>query len=175
MRYVGRAMLFAGVMCFATLGFAQRPAGGMGRPSGVGAPSNVGRPSDVGPSGTGPSANANGHSSSAVGAKSPTTLLSDNKNLNTALTNALAKSGITVSDLQSTCSPFKNLGQCIAALHVSKNLGISFDELRDKMLAPKGSLGKAIQQVDPNVKAKAESKKANKQANQDIKEAQSES
>ena len=36
------------------------------------------------------------------------------------------------------------------------------------------NLGKAIQQLDPNVKAKAESKKA-KQAKQDIKAAQSQS
>ena len=37
------------------------------------------------------------------------------------------------------------------------------------------NLGKAIQQLDPNVKAKAESKKATKQAKQDIKAAQSQS
>lgn len=36
-------------------------------------------------------------------------------------------------------------------------------------------LGKAIQQLDPNVKAKSESEKATKQAKQDLKTAQSQS
>jgi hypothetical protein len=92
----------------------------------------------------------------------------------------LAKAGVTVPecDLQSACSGFKNLGQCIAALHVAKNLDVQggFDALKGKMTG-KGAvnLGKAIQQLDPNVKAKAESKKATKQANEDFKAAQSQS
>jgi hypothetical protein len=178
----GYAMVMAGVLCFASLGFAQRPGGGMGRPSGAGAPGSVGRPSDVGPGTMGRSSDVgpNGHSSSAIGSQSPTTLLQNNSHLNTALTNALAKAGVTVpgGDLQSACSGFKNLGQCVAALHVAKNLDIpgGFDALKDKMMG-KGAvnLGKAIQQLDPNVKAKAESKKATKQAKQDIKAAQSQS
>jgi hypothetical protein len=172
---LGRAMLVTGVLCFATLGFAQRPGGGVGRPSGVGAPSGVGRPSDAGSGSMGRSADAGVGHGNAVGSQSPTALLKDNPKLDTALTQALGKSGISVADLQSTCSKFKNLGQCIAALHVSKNLGISFDDLRDKMLAPKGSLGKGIQDLKHDADAKAEVKKANKQAKQDIKDAQSES
>jgi hypothetical protein len=172
---LGRAMLVMGVLCFATLGFAQRPGSGIGRPSGVGAPSGVGRPSDNSPGSMGrPSDLGVGHRN-AVGSQSPATLLKDNPKLDTALTKALGKSGISVADLQSTCSKFKNLGQCISALHVAKNLDISFDDLRDKMLVPKGSLGKAIQDLKQNVDAKAEVKKANKQAKQDINEAQSES
>lgn len=178
----GRAMLMAGIVCFATLGSAQRPAGGMGRPSGVGAPGSVGRPSDVGPGSTGRSSEMGPGASSSrpIGSGSPTTLLHNNSNLNTALTNALSKSGVTVpgNDLQSACSGFKNLGQCIAALHVAKNLDIpgGFDALKDKMTG-KGAvnLGKAIQQLDPNVKAKSESKKATKQAKQDLKTAKSQS
>jgi hypothetical protein len=121
-----------------------------------------------------------GRSSTGVGSQSPTTLLGNNSHLNTALTNALAKAGVSVpgKDLLSACDGFKNLGQCVAVLHVAKNLDIpgGFDALKAKMTG-KGAvnLGKAIQQLDPNVKAKAESRKANNQAKQDIKTAQSES
>jgi hypothetical protein len=176
-----RAMLMGGVLCFASFGFAQRP-GGMGRPSGVGAPSDVGRPSDVGAGSVGRSSDMGpgGRSSNAIGSQSPTTLLQKNSHLDSALTNALSKASVPVpgNDLQSACSGFKNLGQCVAALHVAKNLDIpgGFDALKAKMTGTGAvNLGKAIQQLDPNVKAKAESKKANKQAKQDIKTAQSES
>jgi|SRR6516225_507695 hypothetical protein len=91
------------------------------------------------------------------------------------------------------CTGFKNLGQCVAAAHVSKNLDISFACLRFDMTgqAPaKGSncpatastsgtagksmsLGKAIQALSPTSDGKVEAKKATKQANQDINESSS--
>jgi hypothetical protein len=60
-----------------------------------------------------------------MGSHSPTTVL-DNSKMNSSLTNALSKSGISVpgGNLQSACSGFKNLGQCVAAIHVAKNLDI---------------------------------------------------
>ena len=81
------------------------------------------------------------------------------------------------------CTGFKNLGQCVAAAHVSKNLHISFDCLRSDMtgIAPQGtscpagtgtksmSLGKAIRTLDPSADQKAESKKGQTQAQRDIK------
>ncbi|SRR6266705_1807013 len=79
---------------------------------------------------------------------------------------------------QQACSGFKNLGQCVAAVHVSHNLGISFVDMKAKMLGTSGtasapakpeSLGKAIQELKPAANATAESKKANKQAEQDMK------
>jgi hypothetical protein len=151
--------------------FAQH---GGGRPAGVGpgstgAPAGVGsgtsgRPSDPGSAGV-------GHSGITSG--SPTSVL-DNTHATNALTNALAKSGVTIpgGDLKSTCSTFKNLGQCIAALHVAKNLNLTFSDLQTKMASE--SLGKAIQDLGgPNVNAKSEAKKANKQASQDLSTAQS--
>ncbi len=89
-------------------------------------------------------------------------------------------SGLAGMPAQQACSGFKNLGQCVAAAHVSKNLGIAFTDLKDKMLGLNAdgtvsstskpmSLGKAIQSLDPQVDAKAEAKKANKQADDDIK------
>ena len=166
------------VLAFGVSAFAQHGAAGAGggRPTGVGpgsaAPSGVGagtsgRPTDVGPSGM-------GHSS--MGSQSPSTVLENGK-LNTSLTNALAKSGISVpgGNLKTACSGFKNLGQCIAAMHVAKNLNLSFDDLRNKMSGSNSeNLGKAIQDLGgPNVNGKSEAKKANKQANQDINAAES--
>jgi hypothetical protein len=81
------------------------------------------------------------------------------------------------------CSGFKNLGQCVAAAHVSKNLGISFGCLKSDVTGqaaqgtscPAGtgtksmSLGKAIQTLDPKADQKAESKKGESQATKDLK------
>jgi hypothetical protein len=166
------SLTFAAMLAFSVSAFAQHGAAGAGRPSGVGpgttgAPSGVssgssGRPADVGSTGL-------GHSN--LGAQSPITVL-DNGKLTTSLTNALAKSGISVpgGDLKTACSGFKNLGQCIAAMHVAKNLNLSFSDLQNKMTGSNSeNLGKAIQDLGgPNVKAKGEAKKANKQANQDL-------
>ena len=59
----------------------------------------------------------------------------------------------------------------MAALHVSHNLNIPFDQLKGKMTGkPPISLGKAIHELDPNVDAKAETKKAQHQAKKDIRE-----
>jgi hypothetical protein len=114
-----------------------------------------------------------------MGSQSPTTVL-DNRKLDSSLTNALSKSGISVpgGNLKTACSGFKTLGLCIAAMHVAKNLDIpgGFDALKDKMTSANGvSLGKAIQELSPNANAKAESKKANKQANHDIGSVESQS
>jgi hypothetical protein len=85
---------------------------------------------------------------------------------------------------QAACSNFKNLGQCVAAAHVSKNLRISFTCLKDNMTgtpaantdgcpagtgSSKQTLGKSIQSLSPTSDPKTESKKATQQANQDLK------
>src|SRR5215470_15177359 len=93
-------------------------------------------------------------------------------------------SSLTGESATDACAGFKNLGQCVAAAHVSKNLGISFDCLKDEMTgtAPtdpktcptgtgtngKMSLGKSIQTLDPNADQKTESKKAENEAQQDL-------
>lgn len=85
---------------------------------------------------------------------------------------------LTGMDAQTACSGFKNLGQCVAAAHVSKNLGLTFTDLKDKMLALNAdgtanttakpmSLGKAITALDPQADSKTEVKKANQQAEGD--------
>jgi hypothetical protein len=73
------------------------------------------------------------------------------------------------SNLQTAASGFKNLGQFVAAVHVSHNLGIPFDQLKAKMLGPPSeSLGKAIHDLKPTANAKAETKKAESEARQDL-------
>lgn len=94
---------------------------------------------------------------------------------------------LTGMPAQQACSGFKNLGQCVAAGHVSKNLGISFACLKADMTGqapsqgsscPAGtgsksmSLGKAIQTLRPGANHKLEARKAEKQADQDMKEAE---
>ena len=82
------------------------------------------------------------------------------------------------------CTGFKNVGQCVAAAHVSKNLGMNFYCLRQAMTGtpagtsapPSGcttsgsmSLGKAIQKLDPQADSRTESKKASHEAEEDLK------
>jgi hypothetical protein len=175
------SLALAAMLAFGLSAFAQHGGGGMGsRPAGTGpgsagAPSgigsgNAGRPSDVG---------STRMSHSTMGSQSPATALNNSK-LDSSLTKALSKSGISVpgGSLKTACSGFKTLGQCIAAMHVAKNLDISggFDALKDKMTGSNAvSLVKAIQELSPNANAKSESKKAGKQANQDMSAAESQS
>jgi hypothetical protein len=92
-------------------------------------------------------------------------LLTQNTKLSSKLQSLLPAG----TDLQTASSGFKNLGQFVAAAHVSHNLGISFDSLKAKLVAG-DTLGKAIHELNPNVEGKAEAKKANKQAQEDLKE-----
>src|ERR1051326_3761561 len=74
------------------------------------------------------------------------------------------------TDLNAAASGFKNLGQFVAAVHVSHNLGIPFDQLKSKMLGPPSeSLGKAISQLKPDANTKTETKKAENEAKDDMK------
>jgi hypothetical protein len=85
-------------------------------------------------------------------------------------------------DLKTAADGFKNEGQFIAALHVSKNLGIPFDQLKAKMVGTAAtattaatspeSLGKAIHDLKPTLPAadvKKEADKAVDQAKEDEK------
>jgi hypothetical protein len=54
------------------------------------------------------------------------------------------------TDLNTAASGFRNLGQFVAALNVSNNLGIPFTELKTRMVDQKMSLGQAIQDARPS-------------------------
>jgi len=72
------------------------------------------------------------------------------------------------TDLKTAASGFKNEGQFIAALHVSKNLNIPFADLKAKMTGTSPeSLGGAIHTLKPSISesdAKKEAEKAEKEA-----------
>jgi hypothetical protein len=158
-------------LALATVSFLGSSAYPQGRPAGAGKPSGVGSPSSgAGASsahGSAPSAEGGNASSNApASASSPSSVLSRNSSLSGALTNALGKSGITVTDLASTCSPFKTLGQCVAALHINHKFpGCALTDLSGAK-----SLGAGIHGCNPQADAKTEARNANKQANQEIKE-----
>jgi hypothetical protein len=72
------------------------------------------------------------------------------------------------TNLQTASAGFKNLGQFVAAVHVSHNLSIPFDQLKLRLTGPEPvSLGKAIQELKPGVNAAAEVKRAEAQARKD--------
>jgi hypothetical protein len=133
-----------------------------------------GPPSGMGSSGRSSSGmGSSGRSSSDHGAPtsqqskkpSPEQLLNQNTKLSSNL-QKLLPAGTTP---QQACTGFKNLGQCVAAIHVSHNLGIPFSDLQAKMTGSKPeSLGKAIQDLKPEANVRAEKKKAEKQAKNDI-------
>jgi hypothetical protein len=92
--------------------------------------------------------------------------------------------------LEDACASFRQLSDCVAALHVSHNLKIKFNCLKwdvtgvqpgsgnvSSCSAPEGgkavSLAKAIQLLKPTADARAEAKSAERRAHEDIKDAES--
>ena len=147
----------------ATFWIANTPAFAQhGRPASPGA---------VAPSTHGGASSEESHASSRPTTipSSPDSVLSRNKHLSDALTEALAKSGIKVSNLSDTCKPFKTLGQCIAALHINHK----FSNCSLSQLAAAKSLGAGIQACRPEADGKAEARGATKQAEQDMKDSNS--
>jgi hypothetical protein len=72
--------------------------------------------------------------------------------------------------LEQASAGFKNEGQFIAALHVSRNLDIPFAQLQSEMTGKDhDSLGKAIHDLKPGVDAKAAAKTAEQEADTDLK------
>lgn len=160
------ALAFVAVAAFSALPvYAQHGGGhGGGPPAGVGASMGSAHSSSASAHGNSSnSGHANGQSTS--GGKTPGQLLSQNTNLSNKLKGLLPPG----TDLQAAADGFKNLGQFVAAVHVSHNLGIPFDQLKAKMIGPPPeSLGKAIHALKPDVDSKVESTKANDQAKHDM-------
>jgi len=91
-----------------------------------------------------------------VEGKTPEQLLSQNTKLSARLQSLLPAG----ASPQAAASGFKNLGQFVAAVHVSHNLSISFSQIKAEMAGSGMSLGKAIHQLNPNVNPKSELKRA---------------
>ena len=155
------AVLAALALAFATPAFAQRSHPGGGPPSGRG-------PGSDGNTGASHSTAGDTHADMSHG--SPSDVLSHN----TAIGGKIKS--LTGQDAQTACNGFKNIGQCVAAAHVAKNLDIpgGFDALKAKVTGGGSmNLGKAIASLAPDADAKAEAKKANRQASDDLKETSS--
>jgi hypothetical protein len=73
----------------------------------------------------------------------------------------------TGTNLSSAATGFKNMGDFVAAAHVSHNLGIPFADLKGQMLSGK-SLGQAIHELKPDVDFKSEASQAQKEAKKTI-------
>jgi hypothetical protein len=123
----------------------------------------------------------------ASGPRAPAELLTQNKQLASKLSGLLPPG----TDLPTAVSGFKNLGQFVAAVHVSKNLDIPFAQLKCTELATKAacttttgtktvtmtvpskssSLGQAIHSLKPSLSAtdsNTAAKQGRKQADSDI-------
>jgi hypothetical protein len=82
--------------------------------------------------------------------------INDNPALKTKVTSVL--NGM---DLKTAVTGFKNDGQFMAAVNVSKNLGIPFADLKAKMMGPPHeSLGQAIHDLKPTITEDAAKKDA---------------
>ena len=152
------AMTFA----FSSPALAQRGHGG-GPPPGHG-------PNAGNSTGGGPSSNAMNHTD--MSHASPDTVLIHN----TAIAGKIKV--LTGEDAATACNGFKNLGQCMAAAHVAKNLNVTggFAALKAKVTGTGAmSLGKAIKALEPSANAKSEVKKANQQTSDDMREVEANS
>ena len=79
------------------------------------------------------------------------TRLRENPDLASKLQGMLP-AGMNVEDAS---NGFKNFGQFVAAVHVSKNLGIPFDQLKGAVITNHMSLGDAIHALKPEVTEEA--------------------
>jgi hypothetical protein len=159
-------------------------------PGGFGSHAPLGAPGADAGKGHGSAHDATTGGSKDAGRKTPDELLTQNTKLSDNLSNLLNKMGLkTVNGTpltpQEACANFRNLGQCVAAIHVANNNGIDFNKLAcDMTLKPvatstcpagtatgtKGiSLGASIDALKPGTNGKTEAQKAVTQANQDVK------
>ena len=140
-------------------------SGSHGRPATPGAQGQAHRPdNDHATAGHGKSGD---HATATTGRPAVSDQLARNTNLMTRL-QALFPAG---TDLKTEASQFRNLGQFVAAAHVSHNLDIPWTDMKAKMTGDHAvSLGKAIQDLKPQADAKAEADKATKQADTEIKD-----
>ncbi len=91
---------------------------------------------------------------------------------------ALPKNPKLVAKLQGQLPPgmtveqaalgFKNQGQFVAAVNVSRNLGIPFADLKTSMVDNQLSLGQSIQRLKPLADADAEAARAFRLANEQL-------
>ena len=79
------------------------------------------------------------------------------------------------TNLDAAANGFKNMGQFVAAVHVSHNLNIPFDQLKEKMVTDHKSLGGAIRELKPDMTKDAANDEARKAVTQAKEETKSQS
>jgi hypothetical protein len=160
-------LTLAAMACFAALPALAQHGGGHGGGSSSGHGGDSGHSDSHSASSHGSEADEHGHGGHG-GHGNLSAKLAHNPALAAKL-QALLPPG---TNLNAAAQGFKNLGQFVAALHVSQNLGIPFDQLKAKLTGPGAeSLGKAIQDLKPGVDAKAAVKLADKEAKADLHDA----
>lgn len=115
--------------------------------------------------------------------------LAGNSEMEQKLTTQLQAELPSRTRLRDACAQFKGLDECVAGLHVSRNLKIKFNCLKWDMtgMKPAGdiksceapsrekgmSLSRAIRELKPDADARTEAKNAERRAREDIKDASS--
>lgn len=174
MKQLKFAALGLAVLLYGTAALAQHGhAGGMGTGQGMGMGANHS---------SGMSAHGNSNSATSSSGSSHQATIDQVLSKNPAIGDKIATLTGDTKGASDACTGFKNLGQCVAAAHVAKNLpNGNFYCLRQAMTgtaAPTGttctttgsmSLGKAIQTLYPQADSKSESKKGTSEAQQDLK------
>jgi len=154
-----------GTPALAQKGQGKGPGGGQppsGAPGRSGAPQTPGAPSERGPK-VEPTSHHPGSIASVK--KTPGELIVQNEKLSSRLAAKLPAG----TDLQLAAGGFKHLGDFVSAVHVSNNLGIPFADLKSRIGAG-DTLGEAIRALKPGVDTAAEARRAQKQAEKELKE-----
>ena len=133
-----------------------------------------------------------GHTASHSNSNSSSTsIFPSSAKVTSKLSSNLASKGLIPSgtSLSTYCQGFRNRGQCIAAIHVAHNLKLNFACLAHDAtgqsnsawgtvagncpsVSGRSSLGKAVQAIDPRTDSGTQIKKAKKQADHDLNDAQ---
>jgi hypothetical protein len=84
-------------------------------------------------------------------------------------TQSFPLAALVPSDMSATeaCSGFKTMSACATALHAAHNVGISFKDLKNRMIRGE-RLGAAIRDLKPGADVRAEVSRAEEQARADL-------
>ena len=92
--------------------------------------------------------------------QTPLTPVQEKLQKNTNLATKLQARLPAGTNLMEAADGFRNLGQFVAAVNVSHNLNIPFDQLKADMVTKKMSLGQSIQDLRPATSASVEAQRA---------------
>ncbi len=136
---------------------AQRGQGaGVGRAAGPVTAPVTGAAHGAASAASGKSGNAADHSANAAHGAGASADVGAQVTRNTGLSTQLQPLLPQGMTLANAAAGFRNQGQFVAALHVSHNLNIPFDQLKAKMTGPDSvPLGKAIQELRPSLDSKS--------------------